>query len=146
MIVNRAISLTQPWATLMAIGAKGVETRSWKTVYRGWIAIHAAKAFPLHCKTLCRTQPFASSLAKAGIEDLNSIPLGCVIAVVSLVKCLPAEMLTDLPWVERAFGDYSSGRYGFLCSDLRRLREPIPMKGALGIWRLDRPIRDEDLI
>lgn len=39
----QALSLWQPWATLIAIGAKTIETRSWGTRYRGRIAIHAAK-------------------------------------------------------------------------------------------------------
>lgn len=39
----KAISLWQPWATLIATGAKQIETRSWATSYRGPIAIHAAK-------------------------------------------------------------------------------------------------------
>ncbi len=41
----KAISLWQPWAS--AIGPhpeqKHLETRSWQTPYRGWLAIHAAK-------------------------------------------------------------------------------------------------------
>lgn len=39
----KLISLWEPWASLMAIGAKKIETRSWATSYRGWLAIHAAK-------------------------------------------------------------------------------------------------------
>jgi len=39
----KAISLWQPWATLISIGAKRIETRSWETLYRGSIVIHAAK-------------------------------------------------------------------------------------------------------
>ena len=39
----RAISLWQPWATAIAVGVKQIETRHWKTDYRGPIAIHAAK-------------------------------------------------------------------------------------------------------
>lgn len=30
----KAISLWQPWASLMAVGAKRYETRSWGTLYR----------------------------------------------------------------------------------------------------------------
>ena len=41
----KALTLTQPWATLIAVGAKRIETRSWGTSYRGRIAIHAAKGF-----------------------------------------------------------------------------------------------------
>lgn len=33
----KALSLTQPWATLMAIGAKRIETRSWGAAYRGGV-------------------------------------------------------------------------------------------------------------
>lgn len=39
----KALSLTQPWASLVAVGAKRIETRSWRTSYRGPLAIHAAK-------------------------------------------------------------------------------------------------------
>ncbi|TAK81739.1 MAG: ASCH domain-containing protein [Betaproteobacteria bacterium] len=143
MIIERGLSLTQPWATLMASGAKRIETRSWRTNYRGWIAIHAAKGFPSNCKTLCLTEPFASALLSAGVEDLNDLPLGRVIAVTCITDCRPTESFRNIS--ERAFGDYTSGRYGFVCGYPLKLREPIPMKGALGIWRLVRPIRREDL-
>lgn len=42
----RALTLHQPWATLVAIGAKRVETRSWATTYRGPVAIHAGRHRP----------------------------------------------------------------------------------------------------
>lgn len=38
----KALTIWQPWATAIAIGAKRIETRSWETHYRGPIAIHAA--------------------------------------------------------------------------------------------------------
>ncbi len=41
----KALTLTQPWASLVAVGAKRIETRSWETNYRGTIAIHAAKGW-----------------------------------------------------------------------------------------------------
>lgn len=39
----KVLTVTEPWATLIAIGAKQIETRSWPTGYRGPIAIHASK-------------------------------------------------------------------------------------------------------
>lgn len=39
----KAITLHQPWATLVSLGVKTIETRSWTTRYRGPLAIHAAK-------------------------------------------------------------------------------------------------------
>ncbi len=41
----KALTLTQPWAHLVAVGAKRVETRSWPTPYRGPLAIHAAQGW-----------------------------------------------------------------------------------------------------
>lgn len=46
----KALSLTQPWATLVATGAKQIETRSWSTKYRGPLYIHAAKGFPAYAR------------------------------------------------------------------------------------------------
>jgi len=42
----KALTLWQPWASLIAVGAKRIETRSWSTKYRGPLAIHAAARKP----------------------------------------------------------------------------------------------------
>jgi hypothetical protein len=42
----RVLSLWQPWASLVALGVKTIETRSWSTKYRGPLAIHAAARKP----------------------------------------------------------------------------------------------------
>lgn len=42
----RALTLWQPWASLVAVGAKTIETRGWSTDYRGPLLIHAAKRKP----------------------------------------------------------------------------------------------------
>ena len=67
----KAITLTQPWATLVAMGAKQVETRSWSTAYRGQIAIHAAKGYPKEARELCETEPFKSILLPAPLMGLR---------------------------------------------------------------------------
>lgn len=145
----KVISLTQPWATLMAIGEKCVETRSWSTPYRGSLAIAAAKGFPSECRDLCMQGPFAEALRRGGYGGLAIIngaglPLGEIVAVVDLVDCLP----TDGYFVERridqliipsgksecVFGNYARGRYGWITRNLRRLARPIPAKGRLGLW------------
>lgn len=86
----KAISLTQPWATLVAIGAKRIETRSWQRSYRGPLAIHAAKGFPIEAQKLCAQDPFASALKAAGAKDYSGkLPTGCIVAVCQLVDVLP---------------------------------------------------------
>lgn len=145
--VTRCLSLTQPWATLMAIGAKMNKTRSWPTQYRGWIAIHAAKGFPGECKGLTYELHFREALGAVGYEGHKELPLGVVLAVTHLVACRRTEDVRDqLSERERAFGDYSDGRYAFVTSGLRRLKRPFVIRGALGIWKLPQPITAADLI
>jgi activating signal cointegrator 1 len=155
----RALSLTQPWASLVALGEKRIETRSWPTSYRGPLAIHAAKGFPKPCRDLCAQEPFASALRHSGVGGLGlltpakALPLGAILAVVTVVDCLPTvnaelafqavEQLDppeegDVRRVERerAFGDYSPGRYAWVLEDARALREPVEARGALGLWNL----------
>jgi activating signal cointegrator 1 len=67
----RVLTLTQPWATLVAIGEKEIETRSWATSYRGPLAIHAASGLgPVGGQAglveLCLTEPFRSALIALG--------------------------------------------------------------------------------
>lgn len=152
----KALTLTQPWATLVALGAKHVETRSWETLYRGPLAIHAAKGFPRDCKELCRDDPFFTKLIVAGYEmggrndssdepddwpevDVDRLPRGMVVATCHLVDCRRiTPMRLDIPVPdaseEFAFGDYTPGRFAWVLGDIIRLPEPIPAKGALGLW------------
>jgi hypothetical protein len=161
----KALTLTQPWATLVAIGAKRIETRSWRTDYRGPLAIHAAAGFGPRggkrgYKRLCFTEPFLSvlSLARPNRSDVfylvdyfMSLPMGAIVAVCELVGIIKTQSFEDCAtqyygypergWTltdqERAFGDYSPGRYAWLLSDVRALSESIPAKGALSLWEWD---------
>ncbi len=132
----KALSLTQPWATL--IGIKHIETRPWSTNYRGELAIHASKTFPRWAIELAIQEPFRSALLSLGIRKLSELPLGAVISVTDLYRCRPTERLLEDPVLmsvqEEAFGDYSPGRFGLLLRHEVRLPEPIHCKGALGLW------------
>jgi hypothetical protein len=59
----KALSLWQPHATLVAIGAKPYETRSWETSYRGPLAIYATVNFPKQARLLCGQEPFLRARA-----------------------------------------------------------------------------------
>ncbi len=90
----KVLRLTQPWASLVAIGAKKIETRSWGTKYRGPLAIHAAKGFPQDAQHLCSREPFRhilieqySFMASGEIYlGKHKFPLGAVVAVCNLVN------------------------------------------------------------
>lgn len=98
----KAITIWQPWSSLLACGAKGHETRSWATSYRGPIAIHAAalsipqvlkKCFPPDHDA---KNQFLDVLTEAfgdyaHIEDimeyLDELPTGAVVATANLIGC-----------------------------------------------------------
>ena len=135
----KALTLTQPRATLVAIGAKKIETRSWKTSYRGPLAIHAAKGFPKWARTMCEDYPFVDALVGWAVHTL---PLGQVIATCRLVDCVPTDHITAktcpfrdlLTKQEELFGDYGEGRYAWILDNVHELPVPLPAKGALGLW------------
>lgn len=124
----KALSLTQPWATAIILGVKQVETRSWSTNYRGLIAIHAAKGFPGWAKD------FAN--AEYTLGRLPCIyPLGAIIGLAKIQDVRGTyELKFTLSAIERIYGDYSDGRFGWVLSDVIALPEPIACKGALGLW------------
>jgi hypothetical protein len=150
----RALSLRQPWATLVAVGAKRLETRGWATSYRGPLAIHAAAGLSAQERGLCeglvagpRGAAVAAALRAAGYERAGQLPRGALVAVVELraVVAMRADGeggvvleggLGPVAEAERWFGGYAPGRYAWVLGAARRLREPIPCRGALGLWRL----------
>jgi hypothetical protein len=133
----KALSLTQPWATLVAIGAKRIETRSWATSYRGPLAIHAAQGFPKEARELCEMEPFKSALAEAGIHCWRDLPRGAVVAIAELLDCRDTDywIRHGISTQEHDFGDYGAGRYGWLLNLRERVEPAVPTKGALGLWR-----------
>jgi hypothetical protein len=143
-----ALTLTQPWASLVAAGEKRIETRSWRTAHRGPLGIHAAKDFPRPARKLCSESPFIAALDRAGYRDVHELPRGALLCVVELLACVPAANAEELSLgmaptaveslseQERAFGDYSPGRWAWVLGEVTPLAEPVPMEGALKLWRV----------
>jgi len=114
----KALSLTQPWASLIADGRKRIETRSWPTSFRGRIAIHAAKSID---KEAC---------AEFGYRP-EDLPRGAIIGTIELYGCVRFPSPLAPP---DEYGDFYEGRYGFLLKDFCEAPKPIPTRGALGLW------------
>jgi len=134
----KAISLWQPWATLMAIGSKRNETRSWPTSHRGPLAIHAAKKWDGHLKRLCTLPPYNEHLSKFDPDDL---PRGAIVCVVNVIDCVKITDTNAPIDDENNFGDYTPGRFMWITNNVRRLPEAVPFVGAQ--WFFDVP---DDLI
>ena len=122
----KALTLTQPWATLVAIGAKQIETRSWRTFYRGPLAIHAAKSLP--------AWQFRDVLEAHGINGFMELSLGAVVATCTLTRIIRIYPYNIPDTPEFDFGDYRVGRWMWYLSDVKALDTPIPARGSLGLW------------
>jgi hypothetical protein len=112
------------------MGYKRIETRSWSTRYRGLLAIHAARLFPVRARELCLVEPFRSALGYPGEE----LPIGAILAICQLVDCVlitPDNLPTE---PELSFGDYTPGRWAWRLQEIRPLPMPVPAKGQLALW------------
>lgn len=132
----KAISLWQPWATLVATGAKQYETRSWSTTYRGPLIIHAAKRYDDLPQRGKHRNHFIKAFGEAGIYfPLTEIPRGVYLCIVDLVEVVTTESIVNLiSEQERAFGNYSSGRFAWKLENVRVFPEPVPARGYQRLW------------
>lgn len=133
----KVISLHQPWASLMARGAKRFETRSWGTKFRGLVVIHATKQLYVDL----RDSAFMRAMHEAGIDDVNKLPLGCALAVGTLVNCYKAESVyPHIGESERLFGNYAAGRVAWEFADVRLFEKPVPVRGQQYLWDWSGPL------
>lgn len=77
VMILRTLSVLQPWASLLILGQKQYETRTWATDFRGLLAIHASARFTEEQRALAREEPFCAALAGSGtLHCLDSV--GCI--------------------------------------------------------------------
>lgn len=110
----KAISIHQPFASLIASGEKTIETRRWATKYRGDLLIVSTqkknKLFP-------------------------DLPLGRVLCVVEVVGCRPMEPCDE----EAACCKHYVGAYAWELSNRRRI-EPFDVRGQQGFYEVAKNI------
>ncbi|HAL07380.1 MAG TPA: hypothetical protein DCP26_08540 [Brevundimonas sp.] len=130
----KALSVWEPWASLIAAGVKRHETRHWETTYRGPIAIQAA-----------RTLDLAGAPDQLCQDVLGPLwpkerPRGRVVAVAYLSDCIPTDrVLQELTAADREAGNYAAGRFAWRLDDIRPLTEPIPLTGRQGLFNWEQP-------
>lgn len=139
----KAITLHQPWASLIAQGYKQYETRSWTTNYRGLLLIHAGKR-PMDDtgELLCHVIKRSAVGGKLFMSDTltgyrkEDYPLGCIVAVCQLADCIRMdwEFISQQTGVERVVGWWETGRFAWELKDIKALPTPIPAIGKQGLW------------
>ena len=112
----KALTVKQPWASLIASGTKDVENRSWRTYYTGPLLIHAGLGVDVDDLLVWRDQ-----LPKL-------LPQGRVVARVELVDCV-----RDSPSVWAV-----QGQWHWLLAEAKPLRAGAVVRGRLGLWELPR--------
>lgn len=135
----KAISLWQPWASLMAAGVKIHETRHWSTPHRGKIAIHAAKRLD---HAAAPDQLCASVFGSFWAREL---PAGAIVAIGDLRRvALASEIEAKVTSADRTAGNFAVGRFAWEIANLQALRKPIPVIGRQGLFNWTPPADLED--
>ena len=126
----KVLSLKEPYATLIAEGIKHIETRSWKTNYRGEIYIHASKTI-LSTKDNPKLDTIVKKLnLKPTYILCKAILKDCILMDEKFLKEIEKNQL------EKLCGIYEKGRYAWLLTDIEIIK-PIKAKGSLGLWNFD---------
>jgi len=122
-MIIKCITLWQPWASLIVDKRKPVETRPWKTKYRGVLAIHAG----LHVdRQACIKFKY----------NQKTIPRGAVLGIATVMNCV---QFPDPSIVEDDYGDYTAGRFGWVLDFVHKFEKPIPAKGNRMLWNWEVP-------
>lgn len=130
----KVLSLTEPYATLIKNGIKTIETRSWKTNYRGKLYIHASSTkIP---------KEYKNNLELMSLVNIDNLNYGNIICSCELVDCIEmtdefVDKIKKDKKNEYISGVYSKGRYAWILKNIEILDEPIKAKGHLGIWKFD---------
>ncbi|MFG1846716.1 ASCH domain-containing protein [Micromonospora carbonacea] len=143
--VVRAITIREPWASAIATGAKTVENRASGTAYRGPVFIHTSQRVDLPAcnnnlvrQALWGRTDFTDKVIDYIAADFT---LGVIIAVADLVDVHDADTIPTLtgepgtccePWGQRLHGIRTAKH--LVLANVRRLRNPVPARGALGLW------------
>ena len=129
----KVLSLTEPYATLIKTGVKKIETRSWKTNYRGKLYIHASSTkIP---------KEYKNNKELMNLVNVNELNFGNIICSCNLVDCIEMtdKFIEEVKKNKEEYicGVYKVGRYAWILEDIKVLENPILAKGHLGIWNMD---------
>lgn len=148
----RCISLWNPYAFLMACGLKKCETRGRAWDYRGPLLIHATAGVPAEfrdwARELLTEEPFAADLRAQNVAGWDDLPHGAILAAGCFTGAVRTDAFDEFArqypskvgptpgdrQTERAYGDYSPGRYFMPFTLGHRLATPVACRGSQALW------------
>ncbi len=121
----KALTIKQPWASLIIDGYKGYEFRSWKINYRGRILIHSGKVLE---------KDMAERFKDYELENT----LGAIIGEADLTDCILVndeftKMLRKIDPIVYGKSNHVE-TYAWKLENIKKYDKPIPTKGKLGLW------------
>lgn len=127
----KVLTVQEPYATFIMQGMKKIETRSWKTKYRGEIYIHAGKS-----KNFLKKINNNKVLKLLESIDLN---YGNIICKAELIDCVYMtkdfiDKVKNENNYEYILGEYAVGRYAWILQNVQEIDQKIQAKGKLNIW------------
>lgn len=134
-----ALSIQQPFAEAILAGRKSLEIRSWQTAYRGHLVVHAGQMW-YGQREHGKVRSFQDALQLTGHLGLKgpatSYPRGALVGIFELIDC---RMLSSEEWEhlrDRHCVDtgWRAGMFGWEIRNPQRLANPIPWRGALGLF------------
>lgn len=135
----KVLTIKEPFATLISVGIKKTETRSFKTNYRGDLYIHTSLKKQEYDY---KNADFKKLASKYNYEKLGYIICKCKLT--DCIKMTPSyiEDMKTNHYEDYISGTYEVGRYGWVLEDVEIIK-PIKAKGKLGIWNFDEGKEDK---
>ena len=124
----KALTIKEPWASLIINGYKEYEFRSWKTKYRGKILIHAGMT--LEKENAKRFQEYNLEYYKGAIIGEATIT-DCI-----LVDTKFNEELRKINPLVYARSNHVE-TYAWKLENIKKYDKPIYIKGKLGLWNYE---------
>lgn len=125
----KALTIKEPWATLIIEGYKAYEFRSWKTKYRGKILIHAGMS--LEKENANKFKDYNLEYSKGAIIGEAEIT-DCIF----VTKEINEELKKINPLVYGKSGHVE--KYAWKLENVKKYDKPISVKGQLGLWNYDK--------
>lgn len=114
----KALSIRQPFADKIIFRGKNIENRTWRTKFRGTVAIHAGMKL--------------AEYVELSDKEKKTLIRGAIIGVVDIVDCVGTHR-----------SKWFNGPVGFVLKNPRPLKKPIPCKGKLGFWKVTPTVEKE---
>lgn len=126
-IVYYALSVHQPWATAIVLGFKPIENRDWAP----WAKIIGKRTFIHSTKVRPELADCAAVSKLTGVPQSEVLqwPTGSVVGSVAVIGCI-----TDPQNLSPAAQAWWAGPRAWLLEKPKAMVEPLPMKGAQGLW------------